>query len=310
MPMLQTTEEVITLNWHMVRPVVDILMGIMLIFEMLYMLTGNVLHEVVGALFFATLVIHIVLSRSWIKGIAIKAQRRQKLSLKQKAKTGVVVLLGIALLLLLASSVLISNILSAATGWMPTGAFYDILVLMHTASAYVVCIATICHVGLHWVGLFKSLRISYDPQRRKAINAGVTALVSAGAVAVGMAAVREMTAWDGITRSASGEPARNADTQMEDGEGRRIVDRSGRKAGASGSVEEGSTGDARSDGGRPQGEDADQGVNGSESGSADSGLGGSESAGSSSSSAVCTLCRKRCLLSAPKCDKPSAAGLI
>lgn len=308
--MLQTTEEVITLNWHMVRPVVDVLMGIMLIFEMLYMLTGNVLHEVVGALFFATLVTHVILSRRRIKGIAVKAQRRQKLLLKQKAATGAVILLGIALLLLMVSSVLISNILSEATGLMLTSSVYDVFVLVHTACAYVVCIAAICHVGLHWVGLFRSLRIPYNPQRRKAINAGVTALVSAGAVAVGIAAVREMATWNELTRSAGGQPARDTDKQKEDSEGRRVGDRSGRKAKASGSVEEGSAGNARSDGSRPQGDGADQGVNGGESGWAGSGSGDSESAGSGSNFAVCTLCRKRCLLSAPKCDKPSAAGLI
>lgn len=271
------------MSWQKTRPFIDILMGIMLVFEMFYTLTGNFLHEVVGVLFFATLFAHIILSRNWIKGITIKAQHRRKLSMKQKAKMGIIIVICIAFLLLLVSSVLISNVLSTITSLMLTGNLYSVLTLVHTASAYTVCIATICHVGFHWASLFRSLKIPYNPQRRKAINVGVTALASMGVVAVGIAAAKEMAVWN--------EPTRNTSAQIDDSEGRRTKNRSERKLDAYNSPEKGTVDNIPFD--RNQSQDEGRAQNESEL-----------------NSSICTLCHKRCSLSAPKCNKPFAAGLI
>ena len=310
------------MSWHKMRPLIDILMGIMLIFEMLYMLTGNFLHEVVGVAFFATLIAHIALSRNWLKGIAIKAQRRQKLSLKNKAKIGMIVALAGTLVLLLVSSALISNVLGAATGLMLIGAPYDILALAHTVCAYVVCIAVICHVGLHWVGLFKSLKIPYNPQRRRAINAGVTTLASVGVVAVAMTALKEMASWDELASQVESQTGRETDPQAdgdrtprtenggepyaEGGRGPRGGGRHGRGADTYGAPEDGSN---PYNGGTPYGDSSPYNGGRSQDGGQSQGDGSAQD-GSGSSSSICTLCRKRCPLSAPKCNKPYAVGLI
>lgn len=196
-----------------------------------------------------------------------------------------IIVLCIALVLLLASSVLISNILGAATGFMPMGALYHTISLIHTASAYIACIATICHVGLHWAGLLKPLRIPYDPRRRKAINAGVTAVASLGVIAVGLAAAKELGSWSQIAQSA------NASTENEESNRENRRSGSRRKSDAMGFVEDGSANSIPPNSGSSQGEESAQSTSGSSSG-------------------ICTLCGKRCSLSTPKCNKPYAAGLI
>lgn len=254
------------MSWHKMRPFIDILMGIMLVFEMFYLFTGNFLHEVVGTVFFITLIAHIVLSRKWLNGVAVKVRQRQKLPFKNKAKIGIIIALVASLLLLLISSVLISNILSTATGWMLTGTLYDVLVSVHTACGYAVCIAVICHVGIHWVGLFRSLKIPYDPGRRRAINVGVTTLTSIGVIAVAMSAAKELALLDAVAAEAKSQ------------------------AGSTSESQEGSASKSQ-DGKESQGSSTSQNQSGS-------------------NSAICTLCKKRCSLSAPKCNKPYAAGLI
>ena len=58
-----------------VRVILDVLLTIMLVFEMFIQYTGNFLHEVVGFAFFATIVVHLALSAKWMKGVARSAKK-------------------------------------------------------------------------------------------------------------------------------------------------------------------------------------------------------------------------------------------
>lgn len=271
------------MSLHKVRPFIDVLMGIMLIFEMFYVFTGNFMHEIVGILFFITLIVHMILSRKWIKGISIKTQRHQKLLFKQKAQIAMMVVLAITFLLLIISSVLISNILSTATGLMLSSSFYNVFVLVHNICAYTICLTTICHVGLHWIGLFKAFKIPYDPQRRKAINTGITALASLGVVMVGIAAVKEIESCKALAGKVS--------AHEEQSEKQRTAKRSERKQNAYDPYRDGPISGISPNNDQIQERER------------------SQSAGESNSS-VCTLCNKRCPLSAPRCNRPYDAGLI
>ncbi len=300
------------MSWHKIRPFIDILMGLMLILEMFYMFTGNLLHEVIGVLFFATLIIHIVLSRSWLKGISIKVQSGQKLSFKNKARVGIMAVLVVAFLILLVSSVLISNVLGETIGWMLTGSPYSILAFIHTVCAYLVCITVICHVGFHWVGLFKSLKIPYNPQRRQVINAGVTSVASIGVVALAISATKEIALWNGFVSEAESLAESEIESQSDssrelrtENNGKPYVEgdrelRAGRyheyETDAYGFPEESADDNTPYSGGTPYGDGQSQ----------DSSMSQDESG---SNSGICTLCRKQCSLSAPKCNKPYTAGL-
>ena len=48
---------------------VDVLMFVILLVQMLYVFTGNTLHEILGIGFFVCLVVHIIFKRNWYKTI-------------------------------------------------------------------------------------------------------------------------------------------------------------------------------------------------------------------------------------------------
>ena len=48
---------------------VDILMFVLLIMQMLYIFTGNTIHEITGISFFVCLIIHMVIKRKWLKAL-------------------------------------------------------------------------------------------------------------------------------------------------------------------------------------------------------------------------------------------------
>lgn len=285
------------------RMVLDLALSAMLIFEMLYSLTGNALHEVVGAAFFVTLGLHMLLSRRWFAGVRAKAASQAGVPAKQKAQCILAIVLAVLSAVLLASSLLISNLLAGATGLMLTGSAYGAWSLVHTVSAYGLCAVAICHVGVHWVSLLKTLRISYDPARRRAIGMGVTSVAALGVAAVGMAAAKTLDGWSAVAGTAScqgtGECGAAAEAEAPPANGnqgsgsssgrgfakRERAGRGGSAPGQGGTLPEGGTGNGGSSSG------SDQGSSGSATG-------------------TCPLCHERCPLSAPRCNKPYAAGLL
>lgn len=297
------------------KVILDILLVGALVFEMFYTLTGNAFHEVVGALFFVTLIAHMVFGRRFIGGLRMKSASERGLTGKQKAMSFVMIALLVIAVLLLASSILISHIITSASGWMLPAAAYDLVAFLHMVCAYIVCGVTIVHVGLHWISLFKAFSVPYDPARRSAISTGVTAAAALGVIAVSAVAAKEVAGW-GLFDEALGGTA-----QAEELNG----SNNGSATTNNGALGSGTTnGDAdvttdkrgKRKGGAatqsaPQGTSpsAPQSTTPSAPGSSQ---GDSSSNGSSSSSATgyCTLCHKRCPLSAPQCDKPYVAGLL
>lgn len=305
------------------RIVLDLLLSAMLVFEMFYTLTGNLLHELVGALFFVTLIIHIVLSRKWFSGVSAKRRTGRKLTAKQRAKLIMSEALGIVCIVLLASSVLISNVLSSFTGWQLGLDAYSWWAYAHTLCAYAVCAFAICHVGLHWVGVFKALRIPYSAERRNAINVGVMSVAALGVVALGSAATKTLgvlpagpMAQEEAAVAESASSATPNENSMGEGMGSGRSDEQG-SAGSNDTKGNGSRGFQR---GQRNGQGLGNGYGYGSEGESSSGSdtrsegsspnAGSENGSSGSTSSICTLCHKNCPLSAPRCNKPYAAGLL
>lgn len=337
------------MKWRTTRSIIDFVLAGMLIFEMLYMLTGNVLHEVVGVAFFATLALHMLFARRWFKAMGAKAASPNGLAGKQKVRLGLVAVLAALLGLLLVSSLLISNMLSSLTGWALADEPYTLWAVAHTVGAYVFCAFVICHIGAHWVGLFKALRIPYSPARRQAIGAGVTSLATVGVVAVTLSAAKTLGPWmpdaEGSgDMAATGEGAPSAGKGMGDvagqdvleevpgqgGDAGRSTDPRSRRPGpesrgygygdsrtAPDGSQRGTVPDADSQndpwGQSPYG-NGSRGNSGNGSGGDSYGYGSGDGSGSGgnsgNSSGICTLCRRRCSLSAPQCNKPYSAGLL
>lgn len=318
------------------RIALDLLLSAMLVFEMFYTMTGNLLHELMGALFFVTLILHIVLSRKWFKGVKAKGSTGRKLTAKQKAKLIMSIALGIACTILLASSALISNVLSDFTGWQLGIDAYSWWAYGHTFCAYAVCAFTICHVGLHWVGVFRALKIPYSAERRNAINVGVTSVAALGVFALGSAATKAL----GILPSDAignhgGNSAESApsvtpnENEIGNGSGKGTSDEqssldSGDMKGYGHHGYQRGQGNGQGSGngygnGRGYGSGSSSSIGSNGNSESLSGNGtrsentspnASSENSSSGSSSICTLCHKMCPLSAPRCDRPYEAGLI
>ena len=343
----------------------DVALGLLLVFEMLYTLTGNVLHELVGIVFFATMAAHLVFARKWSGSMVRSLKERQKLPGEQKARLAIAIALAVCAIAVAVSSVAISNLLGPSPEYLLSGA-YTAWCLVHTVSAYGMCVLAVVHLLLHWVFVAKVLKISYNPERRQAINTAMGAVAGVAAVAIGAAGLQAVASFAGVPlagqlddgasggRNGSGRkgsganggeaPDPDGELPADDFNGRGSADDDGElpaddsksdgiPAGPEGGeeaapsqrnqrgqrrrgMEEGSSsgssgeGDGSNGGSAPDGDSA-SGSDGSNGGRPDSGNdSGSGGGNGSSTSDICTLCRKYCPLSAPRCNKPYAAGLI
>ena len=88
---------------------VDIVMYALMLAQMLYIFTGNTLHEFLGIGFFVCLIVHIILKRKWIKAL-IKGKLKGA-SKAQKFSSLVTVLLFICTILMMLSSMGVSRVI-------------------------------------------------------------------------------------------------------------------------------------------------------------------------------------------------------
>lgn len=164
----------------------DLALTIMLVFEMFYSITGNMLHEAVGFAFFLGVGMHLLLSRAWIAGTLRTMSSGTEMLAPKRARLALVASLLVADgALLVFSSLVISNTLHGwgiGLGALATSALWATI---HTASAYGLCILTVAHLAMHWSLIAKSLRVDYDPSRRTAIGYAVGAAATVGMLAIG-----------------------------------------------------------------------------------------------------------------------------
>ena len=57
---------------HKTKMALDVVLTLLIVFEMLIQYTGNFFHEVMGFVFFATIVTHLVFSSAWMKRKCLK----------------------------------------------------------------------------------------------------------------------------------------------------------------------------------------------------------------------------------------------
>ena len=316
-----------------VRVVLDVLLTVLIVVEMFIQYTGVLLHEVIGFAFFATVIVHLALSAKWIKSTAGNA-REGKLTKRRTALAVIGMLLAVTVVILAVSSVAISNLLAQA-GFTWTIGSYALWATVHAVSAYALCALVVIHLGMHWVFLASAFRIPYDPSRRRAIGTSMHAVAAVGAVALGVMAASKAVPYAGTAQAIGEQGSANSGASGSDAEAGGTTQ--GGSTGTGGNAQGGSTGNEMSqDSGRKkrksdrsngsesgnnqqstpsQGSGTQQNAPSQGSGTQESapsqGSGSSDSAGGSSGvTGICTLCRKQCPLSAPKCNKPYQEGLL
>ncbi len=314
-----------------VRFIVDIALVAMLVFEMFYLLTGNTLHEIVGALFFVTIGIHLFLTRK-MSGALVKSatggqHTRENMSFTGAIRLVLAVLLIVNAVVLLASSLATSNLLMAL-GISLAGSAYDAWVVVHIISAYTMCGVVALHATAHWASLFKGAHIPYNPARRQAINTWTMGAASVGAVLLGLAwidPVKERmnmafaagaanNTQDGTRDFERGDNSsslpdsqQTPDESLGNGYGRRS--RRGQDNGYSFN-DSGSGNSGNGNSNNDSGNSGSSPFDGFGSGGSGSDSSNGSGSGNSGSSGICTLCPKRCSLSSPRCNRPYSAGLI
>lgn len=288
------------------RVVLDVALTAMIVAEMFIQYTGTFLHEVIGFAFFATVVVHLALSAKWIKTTAKNASKG-KMTARRTALAVMGILLAVCIVVLGVSSVAISGILADA-GLVWTLGSYATWKTIHAVSSYALCALVVIHLGMHWAFLASAFHVPYDPSRRRAISTGVHATAALGALALGAMAVGQA-----LPRTTGTSTATQANTTAFAGT---VGDAPAASSGSSNASSSGSSSSASGKGSKKNDRSQGSAASGTGStGSASDGSSSSPSAGSSDDSSstatgTCTLCRKQCSLSAPKCNKPYAAGLL
>ncbi len=291
------------------RVVLDAMLTVMIVAEMFIQFTGVFLHEVIGFAFFATVVVHIALSAKWIKNTASTA-KKGKMTARRTALAIMGILLAVNVVVLGISSVAISTILeSAGLTW--TLGSYATWKAAHAVSSYTLCALVVVHLGMHWAFLASAFKVPYDPSRRRAISTGVHAVAAVGALALGAMAVNQiapLTSGNGNgnttqTQAQNGTASNSSSSASSSAHGGKRKDEiQGVPSNTNGATGTSSSGAAStSNSPTSQGSAPSQSSSNGASGSADS---------LSTASGICTLCHKKCPLSAPKCDKPYREGLL
>ncbi len=119
----------------------DGLTAALLLLGFAYWWLGNAVHELAGTAMFLLIIAHNVFNRRWWSGIP--RTRREPRSL---FNVGVTFALLIAMLVLLATSVLISNALAP---YLPPWGGFTVRQI-HTLAAYWILIIVAIHLGLRW----------------------------------------------------------------------------------------------------------------------------------------------------------------
>ena len=278
------------------RLYLDIFMSALLAFEMFFELTGDTLHEIVGLVFFLTILAHLALSAKWAKSMS-RAIGKGTMTKKATSHVVLAILLLVSVAPLAVSSAAISHIIAGTGADLTMAIPYATWVTVHNIAAYTTCVLTVVHLAMHWQSFAKAFSVPYNPQRRRAIGTAVGATAALGAIALGFAGMGAVNAF------GLGNPAQSATDESNEGNDRLTVNDS-----------------------QPPEETEEEVVEKASPVTESYESSGSESyesepepepeppsSSTSSSTAVtgnCTLCKKRCPLSNPGCNKPYEAGLI
>lgn len=139
------------------RLVLDAALCALLVFAMLHPVTGQVVHEIAGALLLVGMIAHV--ATSW--GAASRTARHARETTRPQRAQGllaVMVVLGVAGVALALSALVISRLLLGAGSHLSDLDAGHLWTRVHIVSAYVLCIAVLAHLVLHWTKVFGTLR--------------------------------------------------------------------------------------------------------------------------------------------------------
>lgn len=133
----------------LIKLVIDFVMIVLMLVEMAYRFTGDMLHELVGISLFVLFIVHNVLNRRWYQTIF-----RGKMNLRRILNITVNLLLLVMMIVLMISAIPISRTIFV---FIP---IHNGLTArqIHTLAAYWGLILIAIHLGMHWGMLIGGVR--------------------------------------------------------------------------------------------------------------------------------------------------------
>ncbi|QND45592.1 DUF4405 domain-containing protein (plasmid) [Rhizobium lusitanum] len=153
----------------LLRLTFDFIAAGLLLIGLSYWWLGNTVHEVAGTAMFLLVIVHNVFNRRWYG--TISRGRREARSLIEVAITA---LLLVTMLVLLVTSVLISNTLS---GFMSSYGGFTIRQI-HTLAAYWALVILAVHLGLRWPMIMGVGRNLFGISKSSAVRSFVLRLIA------------------------------------------------------------------------------------------------------------------------------------
>ncbi|EJK83066.1 DUF4405 domain-containing protein [Rhizobium sp. AP16] len=157
----------------LLRLAFDVIAAGLLLIGLSYWWLGNTVHEIVGTAMFLLVIVHNVFNRRWYGTIHRGGREARGL-----INIVITALLLVAMLVLLVTSVLISNTLSGVMS--PYGGFT--VRQIHTLAAYWVLVIISIHLGLRWpmiMGVARNLFGISNPSAARSLMLRAIAIVIA-----------------------------------------------------------------------------------------------------------------------------------
>jgi hypothetical protein len=155
----------------LIRLAFDLIAAALLLIGLAYWWLGNTVHEVAGTGMFLLVIVHNVFNRRWYGRIP-----NSRSEARGVFNVGITLVLLVAMLALLVTSVLISNTLS---GFMSAYGGFTVRQI-HTLAAYWVLVIVSIHLGLRWPTIMGVARTLLGISRASAVR--TTALRAAAVV--------------------------------------------------------------------------------------------------------------------------------
>lgn len=153
----------------LIRLVLDGVAAALLLFAFSYYWQGNVAHEVAGLAMFALLVVHVAFHRRWFTTL-VKAPRARR----DKFNIGLTLLLLVGMLVLLSTSLVISETVFLDLRWDDDFTARKI----HVGIAYWLLVIVAIHLGLRWSLLISTARRLFGLAEANAFRTAVLRLVA------------------------------------------------------------------------------------------------------------------------------------
>ena len=159
-------------SMFLMRLAFDLIAAGLLLLGLAYWWLGNTVHELVGTGMFLLIIVHNVFNRRWYGRVS-----KEKRPVRGLFNIGITLLLLIAMLALLVTSVLISNTLS---GFMSAYGGFTVRQI-HTLAAYWVLVIVSIHLGLRWPMIMGLARNLFGISKSSAVR---TVVLRAAAVVI------------------------------------------------------------------------------------------------------------------------------